>query len=72
MTTIVNTHDMNSVMEIGDYILFMHEGKKQWEGNNKEIIFAKDEKLNQFIFASEFLQDAKEMRMMEQGGKKAQ
>lgn len=72
MTTIVNTHDMNSVMEIGDYILFMHEGKKQWEGNNKEIIFAKDEKLNQFIFASEFLQDAKEMRMMEMNGKKNQ
>lgn len=70
MTTIVNTHDMNSVMEIGDYILFMHEGKKQWEGNNKEIIFAKDEKLNQFIFASDFLQDAKEMRMMEMNGKK--
>ncbi len=70
MTTIVNTHDMNSVMEIGDYILFMHEGKKQWEGNNKEIIFAKDEKLNQFIFASEFLQDAKELRMMEMSGKK--
>jgi phospholipid/cholesterol/gamma-HCH transport system ATP-binding protein len=69
MTTIVNTHDMNSVMEIGDYILFMHEGKKQWEGNNKEIIFAKDQKLNEFIFASEFLQDAKELRMMEQKGK---
>lgn len=72
MTTIVNTHDMNSVMEIGDYILFMHEGKKQWEGTNKEIIFAKDEKLNQFIFASDFLQDAKEMRMMEMNGKKNQ
>lgn len=71
MTTIVNTHDMNSVMEIGDYILFMHEGKKQWEGTNKEIIFAKDEKLNNFIFASDFLQDAKEMRMMEiKAGKK--
>jgi phospholipid/cholesterol/gamma-HCH transport system ATP-binding protein len=71
MTTIVNTHDMNSVMEIGDHILFMHEGKKQWEGNNKEIIFAKDEKLNQFIFASEFLQDAKEMRMMEMSKNKS-
>lgn len=69
MTTIVNTHDMNSVMEIGDYILFMHEGKKQWEGNKNDIIFAKDEKLNQFIFASDFLQDAKEMRMLEQKGK---
>lgn len=71
MTTIVNTHDMNSVMEIGDYILFMHEGKKQWEGTNREIIFAKDEKLNNFIFASDFLQDAKEMRMIEiKAGKK--
>ncbi|MBW7953119.1 MAG: ABC transporter ATP-binding protein, partial [Chitinophagaceae bacterium] len=40
--------------------------KKQWEGSNKDIIFSKDETLNNFIFASEFLQDAKQMRMMEQ------
>ncbi len=65
ITTIVVTHDMNSVMEIGDYILFMHKGYKQWEGSNKEIIYSKDEKLNEFIFASEFLQDAKQMRMIE-------
>lgn len=65
ITTIVVTHDMNSVMEIGDNILFMHQGYKQWEGNNKEIIYTKDEKLNDFIFASEFLQDAKQMRMIE-------
>jgi len=65
ITTIVVTHDMNSVMEIGDNILFMHQGYKQWEGNNKEIIYSKDQKLNDFIFASEFLQDAKEMRMIE-------
>lgn len=65
MTTIVVTHDMNSVMEIGDKILYLHKGKKQWEGSNKDIIFSKDELLNNFIFASEFLQDAKEMRMME-------
>ena len=64
-TTIINTHDMNSVMEIGDNILYMYKGYKQWEGNNKEIIFSKDERLNEFIFASEFLQDAKQMRMME-------
>src|SRR5205814_9631097 len=38
ITTVVNTHDMNSVMEIGNYILFLHEGKKEWEGNNTEII----------------------------------
>lgn len=65
MTTIVVTHDMNSVMEIGDYILYLHQGSKQWEGSNKDIIYSKNELLNKFIFASEFLQDAKEMRMLE-------
>ncbi len=65
ITTIVVTHDMNSVMEIGDHIVYLHEGRKQWEGTNKEIIFSKNELLNNFIFASEFLQDAKQMRMME-------
>lgn len=65
ITTIVITHDMNSVMEIGDHIVYLHQGKKQWEGTNKDIIFSKDELLNQFIFASEFLQDAKQMRMIE-------
>lgn len=69
MTTIVNTHDMNSVMEIGDHIVFMHQGEKEWEGNNKDIIFSKNEELNNFIFASEFLQDAKDMRMLEAKGK---
>jgi phospholipid/cholesterol/gamma-HCH transport system ATP-binding protein len=69
ITTIVVTHDMNSVMEIGDHIVYLHQGRKQWEGSNKDIIFSKDELLNKFIFASEFLQDAKEMRMMEAGGK---
>lgn len=69
ITTIVITHDMNSVMEIGDQITYLHQGRKQWEGNNKEIIFSKDELLNNFIFASEFLQDAKELRMMEAKGK---
>lgn len=69
ITTIVVTHDMNSVMEIGDHIVYMHQGKKQWEGSNKEIIFSKDELLNKFIFASDFLQDAKQMRMMVAEGK---
>jgi phospholipid/cholesterol/gamma-HCH transport system ATP-binding protein len=65
ITTIVVTHDMNSVMEIGDHIVYLHQGRKQWEGSNKDIIFSKDELLNNFIFASDFLQDAKQMRMME-------
>lgn len=68
ITTTVITHDMNSVMEIGDHIVYMHQGKKQWEGSNKDIIYAKDKLLNDFIFASDFLQDAKEMRMMQEKG----
>jgi phospholipid/cholesterol/gamma-HCH transport system ATP-binding protein len=67
MTTVVVTHDMNSVMEIGDHIMYLYNGKKQWEGSNKDIIFSKDQLLNDFIFASEFLQDAKQMRMQEAG-----
>lgn len=65
ITTVINTHDMNTVMESGDHIVYMHQGKKQWEGSNKDIIFSKDELLNEFIFASEFLRDAKEKRMEE-------
>jgi phospholipid/cholesterol/gamma-HCH transport system ATP-binding protein len=68
MTTVINTHDMNSVMEIGENILYLYLGKKEWEGNNKEIIFSKHDKLNEFIFASEFLRDAKDMRMLEAKG----
>lgn len=69
ITTVVNTHDMNSVMEIGDKIIYMYQGLKEWEGTNKELIFSKNERLNQFIFASAFLQDAKDMRMLEETGK---
>jgi phospholipid/cholesterol/gamma-HCH transport system ATP-binding protein len=68
MTTVINTHDMNSVMEIGENILYMYEGKKEWTGNNEEIIFSKSQRLNEFIFASKFLQDAKDMRMLEAKG----
>ncbi|MEO6330313.1 MAG: ATP-binding cassette domain-containing protein [Ginsengibacter sp.] len=68
MTTVINTHDMNSVMEIGENILYLFEGEKEWVGNNKEIIFSKNSKLNTFIFASEFLRDAKDMRMLEEKG----
>ena len=69
ITTVINTHDMNSVMEIGDHIIYMYQGNKEWEGNNKEIIFSKNERLNDFIFASEFLRDAKDMRQLEETGK---
>ncbi|MBK7562446.1 MAG: ATP-binding cassette domain-containing protein [Chitinophagaceae bacterium] len=69
ITTVVNTHDMNSVMETGNYILYMYQGNKEWEGTNREIIFSKNQRLNDFIFASEFLRDAKDMRMLEESGK---
>lgn len=52
ITTIVNTHDMNSVKEIGDNILFLHQGKKWWEGNKKEIAHTDNAVLNDFIFAN--------------------
>ncbi len=52
MTTIINTHDMNSVVEIGDKIIYIHEGKKWWEGNRTEIFKSENEELNNFVFAS--------------------
>jgi len=52
MTTIVNTHDMNSVMEIGEKIVFINEGNKCWEGNNNEILSSDCEILNDFVFAN--------------------
>jgi phospholipid/cholesterol/gamma-HCH transport system ATP-binding protein len=52
MTTIINTHDMNSVMEIGDNILFISEGEMCWEGNRKEILHSDNQKLQEFVFAN--------------------
>ncbi|MBO4690012.1 MAG: ATP-binding cassette domain-containing protein [Paludibacteraceae bacterium] len=51
--TIVNSHDMNSIMEIGDNIIFMKGGKKEWQGSRHEIMTSDNEALNDFVFASE-------------------
>lgn len=59
-TTVVVTHDMNSVMGIGDYIIFLYKGQKWWEGSNKEIAHTDVEELNSFVFASPFMKAAKE------------
>ncbi len=56
MTTVINTHDMNSVMEIGDNIAFLHLGKLAWKGNKTEVLDSDNELLQDFIFASPFLQ----------------
>ena len=52
-TTIINTHDMNSVMGIGEHILYIYEGHREWEGTKDEVMNADNERLNSFIFASD-------------------
>ena len=59
ITTIINTHDMNSVMEIGDKIIFLVEGKKIWEGNNREILNTEDKLINDFVYSSEIFKKVK-------------
>ena len=56
ITTIIVTHDMNSVMGIGEKILFLHQGQKWWEGSNKEITKTDNQELNDFVFASPLLE----------------
>ena len=52
MTTVINTHDMNSVFEIGEKVLFIHEGHKEWEGTNENIMYSDNQALNEFLFSS--------------------
>jgi phospholipid/cholesterol/gamma-HCH transport system ATP-binding protein len=60
ITTIINTHDMNSVMEIGDQINLLYLGKLSWSGNKAEVLESENETLKEFIFASPFLQRLRE------------
>ena len=59
MTTIVNTHDMNSVIEIGQKIIFIYKGKKWWEGTADEIMSSNNKEINEFVFASKMMQALK-------------
>ncbi|MBT5698729.1 MAG: ATP-binding cassette domain-containing protein [Flavobacteriales bacterium] len=59
ITTIVNTHDMNSVMQIGDNIAFIHNGEIWWEGNKEELIHAENKELHDFVFASKLFKRLK-------------
>lgn len=59
ITTIINTHDMNSVMEIGDKVLFIYKGRKLWEGANKDILLSDCKELDEFIFASRMAKELK-------------
>jgi len=63
ITTIINTHDMNSVMEIGDNILFISEGETCWEGNRKEILYSENQKLQEFVFANKQYQKIRDDKL---------
>ncbi|MFM8363004.1 MAG: ABC transporter ATP-binding protein [Haliscomenobacter sp.] len=70
ITTIINTHDMNSVMEIGDNVILLHAGKIAWRGNRHEVLASDNEILQDFIFASPFLQRLRNTALEKSGGLK--
>lgn len=63
MTTIINTHDMNSVMGIGDNIIFIYEGHKEWEGDKSMVMGATNQHLNDLVFASDLFKKVKEANL---------
>lgn len=60
ITTVVITHDMNSVMEIGDHIIFINQGQRWWQGNNKEIIKTDNKEVVEFVYASSFMKNLRD------------
>ncbi len=60
ITTIINTHDMNTVMSIGEKIIFIYKGKKYWEGSNNDIMHSQNQELNDFVFASRWMKAVKQ------------
>ena len=65
-TTIINTHDMNSVMGIGEHILFIYQGHNEWEGTKDDVMSSSNELLNNFIFASDLFRKVKEVEQQEE------
>ena len=59
ITTVINSHDMNSVIEIGENIIFLKEGIKLWQGNNKEILDSKNIEVEDFVYSSELVKKLK-------------
>lgn len=68
MTTVINTHDMNSVMNIGENIIFIKEGVKEWQGNKNQVITSNNKALNDFIFASDLFRKVKEVELHQEEG----
>ena len=67
ITTVINTHDMNSVLGIGENIVFIYKGHREWVGNMKEIFATTSRALNEFVFATDLFQEVKEY-ILSQGG----
>lgn len=65
MTTIINTHDMNSVMGIGEHIIFICEGRNEWTGDKNGVITSTNEKLNDLVYASDLFKKVKKVEMAE-------
>lgn len=65
ITTVINTHDMNSVMEIGEKIVFLEHGKKEWEGTNKEIFKTNNQAVSNFVYSSELFKKVREVYLKE-------
>ena len=65
ITTVINTHDMNSVMEIGEKIVFLENGLKQWEGNNQEIFKTDNKAVTKFVYSSEIFKKIREIYIKE-------
>ena len=57
ITTVVITHDMNSVIEIGDNVIFIHKGQNWWQGDRKSIITTENKEILEFVYASEFMKE---------------
>lgn len=66
ITTIINSHDMNSVLEIGEKIVFLKDGYKAWEGNNKEIVFTENEAVSEFVYSSSLMQHVRKAMQQEE------
>ena len=65
ITTVINTHDMNSVMEIGEKIIFLKNGLLEWEGSNKEIFKTDNEAVTDFVYSSELFKKVRQMYLLE-------
>lgn len=66
MTTVINTHDMNSVMGIGDHIVYIYKGENEWEGSKDEVVDAPNKRLTDFVFASDLLKKVQKAEQEEE------